>query len=109
MNPKIVAELLEAERVAEADYGYWWLSFADADLPEGSQFLGVAIVRAATMAHAIQTSHRLGCNPGGSVGAVVIHARCPPPGNWLGRCIADKAEIARLDFEWAQLSNAVPK
>jgi hypothetical protein len=45
----------------------WWLSFCDPDLPEGSQFLGAAIVQAPTLAAAITRSHVAGCNPGGEV------------------------------------------
>jgi hypothetical protein len=45
----------------------WWLSFADTDLPAGSQFLGVVIVQAPTFAAAITRSHYLEINPGGQV------------------------------------------
>jgi len=45
----------------------WWLSFRDPDRPEGSRFLGVAIIQAATLAAAMTRSHRLGVNPGGEV------------------------------------------
>ena len=45
----------------------WWLSFADPDQPEDSQFLGVAIVQAPTFPAAITRSHALAVNPGGEV------------------------------------------
>jgi hypothetical protein len=45
----------------------YWLSFADSELPKGSQFLGCAIVEANDIANAIARSHVVGCNPGGQV------------------------------------------
>lgn len=58
--PTILEELTEEESL-------WWLSFCDTDKPEGSQFLGVAIVRANGIATAITMTHMLKINPGGSV------------------------------------------
>jgi hypothetical protein len=52
---------------APQDAPLWWLSFADPDLPEGSQFLGVVIVQAATLEDAVTRSHLLGVNPGGGI------------------------------------------
>lgn len=46
---------------------WWWLSFADSNLPKGAQFLGVAIVRGANVYQASQVACHLGCNPGGAV------------------------------------------
>jgi hypothetical protein len=46
---------------------YWYLSFADADRPEGDQFLGGCIVKAHSMKEAIKEAWRHGCNPGGEV------------------------------------------
>lgn len=43
----------------------YWLSFADAALPTGQQFLGVCIVRAGEFIEAVHVSHALGINPGG--------------------------------------------
>lgn len=45
----------------------WWLSFCDPDRPEGSQFLGVAIVQAPVFDAAVTRSHAIGVNPGGQV------------------------------------------
>ena len=50
-----------------ADDPLWWLSFADPDRPEGTQFLGAAIIQAPTFPAAITRSHRIGVNPGGEV------------------------------------------
>lgn len=44
-----------------------WLSFADGLKPEGSQFLGVAIVKADTLAAAVRDTWERGINPGGEV------------------------------------------
>lgn len=46
---------------------WFYLSFADAELPKGQQFLGGAYVRAASLPEAITCSHQLGINPGGEV------------------------------------------
>lgn len=57
-------------RLAEengSDEQCFWMSFCDTEKPEGSQFLGVVIVTAMGVAHAIDKSHRLGINPGGEV------------------------------------------
>lgn len=45
----------------------WWLSFADPDLPEGHQFLGVVIVEAQDGEAAVARTHLMGINPGGEV------------------------------------------
>lgn len=45
----------------------WWLSFCDTDKPAGTQFLGVAIVQAATESAAVTRAHKIGVNPGGQV------------------------------------------
>jgi hypothetical protein len=61
----------------------WWLSFADATRPAGSQFLGICIVRAVDMVSAIKVAHALGINPGGEVRGFVV----------------DDAAAARLSFD----------
>lgn len=63
-------ERIAAKLVEEAVTGslsYWWLSFADSERPEGSQFLGVCIVQAKGITSAIRLTHTLGINPGGEV------------------------------------------
>jgi hypothetical protein len=47
----------------------WWLSFADPDLPEGSQFLGVLIIQGPSLEAVITRSHVLELNPGGQIAA----------------------------------------
>src|SRR5215467_1689157 len=44
---------------------WFWLSFADANLPESEQFLGVAIVRAGGIMEAALVARLRGINPGG--------------------------------------------
>lgn len=52
----------------------WWLSFCDATLPVGSQFIGACIVPGENMGHALQVAHLLKCNPGGEVEGFEIPA-----------------------------------
>jgi hypothetical protein len=63
-----------------------WLSFCDPDKPAGSQFLGVAIVRAgALFIHAPMKARFLGINPGGEVRGYVVDERgaaAIPPRYW---------------------------
>ena len=49
---------------------HYWLSFADADLPKGSQFLGACVVVARDAIKAVQKAHKLKINPGGEVAIV---------------------------------------
>ena len=49
---------------------YFWLSFADPERPEGSQFLGAALVKEQVLEDAMTRSHVLGINPGGEVKAL---------------------------------------
>lgn len=51
-----------------------WMSFCDPDKPEGTQFLGVAIVEAFDLGEAMTIAWRRGCNPGGEVGSFEIPA-----------------------------------
>lgn len=48
----------------------FWLSFADASLPEGQQFLGAVIAEGETLEAVIIEAHVRGCNPGGEVASV---------------------------------------
>ncbi len=43
----------------------WWLSFADANKPEGQQFNGAVMVEAHDFIGAVKVAHALGVNPGG--------------------------------------------
>ena len=46
---------------------WFYMSFCNADLPEGEQFLGGLYIRGATIKEALTRSHLLGLNPGGEV------------------------------------------
>lgn len=72
---------------------WWWLSFCDAHLPKGTQFLGVAIVFAHDMVGAVKVAHALGINPGGQVlGAPFVGI---PPEKYRERSLTrEEAEIA---------------
>lgn len=56
-----------AGEMVDQEWSLWWLSFADPTKPEGSQFLGVAIVEALGPAHAMKKTKDIGINPGGEV------------------------------------------
>lgn len=51
---------------------FFYLSFADPDKPEGSQFLGATVVEADNVMLAVPESHRLGVNPGGEVAIIEL-------------------------------------
>lgn len=60
--------MTETNHSEDTEPGTWfWLSFADANKPEGEQFLGVIVLKAYSFPDAIRTSHALGLNPGGEV------------------------------------------
>lgn len=83
----------------------YWLSFVDADRPEGARWLGAAIVQvtaaeaqawlsrlppsaqpgAEWIAAALRSAHQHGCNPGGEVGSVELPVA--PPAEWLYRLL----------------------
>ena len=74
----------------------YWLSFCDPDLPNGQQFLGVALVPAEDFIDAIQRSRRLGCNPGGEVRVMELPRGFNPPLEFVGRLL-DRAGVERLE------------
>jgi hypothetical protein len=82
----------------------WWLSFADAILPVGNQFLGAAMVRASNMIEAVQVAHLLGINPGGEV----VGVECDPsaaalvPAKYVERLLS-RDEIEAFETEMASL------
>lgn len=83
------------ETTPESPSGWWWLSFVDAKLPKGSQFLGVAIVEGADIVSAATTAHQIGCNPGGQVMGISIIKDRLPDDAWRNRLLA-KAEALEL-------------
>lgn len=73
----------------------FWMSFADPDLPEGSQFLGVVIIRAENIAAAITLSHANGLNPGGEIEILEMPDNVAPPPEWMDRLL-DRDAAERL-------------
>lgn len=76
---------------ASANYeivpGWWWLSFAGAD-----GFLGLNIICANSFVDALERSHRLGINPGGSVqGFLIPYEHRPPESYWHRLLTAEEA------------------
>jgi hypothetical protein len=76
----------------------YWLSFADARRPKGTQFLGACIVTADGFGEAMTTSWLTGCNPGGEVRGTGLppeySAKVPP--SYIGRLL-DPSECEALD------------
>ncbi|MFA4900880.1 MAG: hypothetical protein WC563_15285 [Brevundimonas sp.] len=75
-----------------------WLSFADGNLPTGSQFLGAVVVEAPSFLAAVAESHRLGINPGGEVQGVEVPRAITIPPAYVNR-ILTRAECEALDRE----------
>jgi hypothetical protein len=73
----------------------WWLSFADPDLPQGSQFLGVVIVRANDFKRAVSWTNRHGVNPGGEIRGFQLPDDSPVPQSCIGRLLT-RAECDRF-------------
>lgn len=57
---------------------WWWLSFADPELPKGLQFLGACLVQAEDERGAITEAWLRHLNPGGEVAIVGPLAGLPP-------------------------------
>jgi hypothetical protein len=81
-----------------------WLSFADPELPEGTQFLGVIIVHAPTFMEAWAWTHAAGINPGGGVQGVEFDDAAPVPPEYVGRLLS-KADVETLDGIMAKALN----
>ena len=75
---------------------WWWLSFADGDLPKGRQFLGACLVQGRGLATAISNSHALGCNPGGSCQGLEAPESFSPRDGWTNRLLS-RAECEEFD------------
>lgn len=77
-----------------------YLSFADPDLPEGTQFLGAAIVEsdaALGFVGAVTVAHMLGINPGGEVMGIALPDDWVPA-KWTGRLLS-RADLDQMDVE----------
>lgn len=73
-----------------------WLSFADGALPEGTQFLGVVIVRAPNFIMAVQLAHLMKINPGGEVKGLPIPNDMKIHPTWVN-VLLTRAECERFD------------
>ncbi len=100
MRP-IVKKVLESFAGLPDEAPWLWLSFADASLPKGRQWLGCAVVRAHNVGHAAMIAHQHGCNPGGEVQAMTVHAHLgDPPAELNHKLIRDRVELDRLTKIW---------
>lgn len=90
-----------AEETADPQVGLWWLSFADPDLPTGSQFLGALVIPAAGYMLALSLASLLGLNPGGEVQGVGPLPLWAIDSKWHGRLLS-RAEVDELDAEGPQ-------
>ena len=75
---------------------WFWLSFADAELPKGEQFLGACLVKAVIFPAAIEKAHRLGINPGGEVQGMELDDDAEPLPGWDHRLLT-RAECEQFD------------
>lgn len=68
----------------------WYLSFADASLPRGSQFLGAVVVEGVNLPGAVTRAHLLGVNPGGGVYGIELPAQIVArvPAEFMDRLLA---------------------
>lgn len=71
---------------------FWWLSFVSDD----DVFLGIAVVRGFDMEFAVMSAHRLGCNPGGHVLALLLPEGLAVSEEYVNRLLT-KAEAEELD------------
>ena len=100
----------------------FWLSFCDAELPEGSQFLGACLIEvtaaeadeaaidvmlrfpfarphAEWIAAAVKKSHELKCNPGWEVATMEVPPDHPMLAHYTLGVLMDRATVARIDDE----------
>ena len=80
---------------------WWWLSFCDTEKPEGQQFLGACFVRGTNMIAAVKNAHMFDINPGGEVQGVEVPSDLIVP-EWAKNKLLTKANVERLDAEWAK-------
>ena len=85
-------------RIIDAAPTHWWLSYADPNLPEGTQFLGVVIAATSIFEMATVEASVRGLNPGGEcMGAPFTHAlaaKLTPDDVWV---LLTKEQARALD------------
>lgn len=74
----------------------YWLSFADGDLPKGSQFLGACIVDSSEFIAAVVETHNLGLNPGGEVLGIPVPDAAVIVPEWRYRLL-DRKQCEEFD------------
>lgn len=81
---------------------YWWMSFCDPDKPEGTQFLGAAIIKADNHFDMMTRSWLLGLNPGGEVAFFEIPEQYEKrvPNDWIESRLITKIEADELEKKW---------
>jgi hypothetical protein len=96
LRDKGIGELLIEDW--QSPKNWMWLSFADASLPTGEQFLGVAIVEAGGVMEAAMVAKVHGINPGGEVKAIDIPPEHVPDEQYRYRLLSreelDEAGLA---------------
>lgn len=80
---------------AKGAQSWYWLSFADPDLPAGQQFLGACLVQAPGPTLALALSHRLKINPGGCVRTFALPEE--PDVKWPRNTLMSKSEIDAIE------------
>lgn len=83
---------------------WWWLSFCDASLPKGEQFLGVCIIGPALdIEEAVILADANFCDPGGEVVGVAIPREVEPliPVSYRKRLLT-RAEAEQFDEQMAE-------
>lgn len=101
MNDDELQDRIRQERdreVSENRLNWWWLSFCDGRRPAGSQFLGVAVVYALGMTHAVRMAHEKGINPGGEVMSYPLDDDLVPADESVVDKLLDKPTAE--SFEW---------
>ena len=83
---------------------WWYLSFADSELPTGEQWLGACVVSAPSAEAAVMVAHLLKCNPGGEVMLHPIESSITVPLEFCERLLTredlDQLEQGALQ-QWA--------
>lgn len=74
---------------------YVWLSFCDANRPDGEQFLGAIVTEAPSVVTAVLKTHLLKINPGGEI-LTVGPFDADIGGEWLDRLLT-REECERFD------------
>jgi hypothetical protein len=87
---------------------YWWLSFADATRPAGSQGLGACVVEADDYLAAVIVAHAEGCNPGGECLGWELPRGWTPKSGMLNT-LKSREEWDALGAETATLEELDPK